>query len=372
MFADTFALSCFVPSRLDGRALEAHVTITNSYDRAGSSLAAASGSKNHGGRSDAQRAIVYLHPYPPLGGQVRNNVVHELSSRFDRRVSLTIAFNLRGAGKSEGKTSWTGSLEQEDLRTILDAIASQQLALHTQRHSPEERRSIILQMQARGFAGSEASADSLAAVPLPHVSQVLLCGYSYGSVIASSIAPSDYPSLTLDYAYVSFPYSVLWALTMHRRGQYLQQIIATVSESAVSFAKQDCLTHAGTGATAASTITVGTDSSTEVDSSSSSSNANLNGNGRDGAASQTSRTVFVAGTSDIFTSISAYDKWWSQLRSKATQAVQAALGVQPSVAGHAVDRALTTARIENADHGWLRRECEISDVIENWWWGSTA
>ncbi|KAJ2814437.1 hypothetical protein FBU31_007291, partial [Coemansia sp. 'formosensis'] len=62
MVLDVFELSCFVASRLDGRALEARIAIATQ---------AASG----------QRALIYIHPYPPLGGQFRNNVVHELSTR---------------------------------------------------------------------------------------------------------------------------------------------------------------------------------------------------------------------------------------------------------------------------------------------------
>ncbi|ORX71465.1 hypothetical protein DL89DRAFT_213925, partial [Linderina pennispora] len=62
------------------------------------------------------------HPYPPLGGQFRNNIVHELNAQYAQRVRLAVSFNLRGAGRSEGSTSWTGIAEQEDLRTMLDAL----------------------------------------------------------------------------------------------------------------------------------------------------------------------------------------------------------------------------------------------------------
>ncbi|KAJ2892677.1 hypothetical protein IWW38_003125, partial [Coemansia aciculifera] len=89
MVLDVYELACFVASRLDGRALEARITIA----------AKAAGE---------QKAIVYIHPYPPLGGQYRNNVVHELCTRFDSSVGVSVAFNLRGAGASEGRTSWTG------------------------------------------------------------------------------------------------------------------------------------------------------------------------------------------------------------------------------------------------------------------------
>ncbi|KAJ2347865.1 hypothetical protein GGH91_001647 [Coemansia sp. RSA 2671] len=309
MALDVFELPCFVASRLDGRALEARITIA---------AQAAPG----------QRALIYIHPYPPLGGQFRNNVVHELSSRFDSSVGVSVAFNLRGAGASEGRTSWTGTSEQEDLRSILDMLHHQLLQLHPARHSAADLRSVLIQMQARGFLHDDVDVARLDGVPLPSIASTLLCGYSYGSVISSAIAADEYPELGIDYAHISFPYSVVWALALQKRGWYLQRIASTIASAALAFAAgPECM-------------------------------------GR-----HIPRTLFIAGTADTFTATPAYDRWWAQLRGKALDALNVARPeLSVSAAECAVDKALTTVSVHNADHGWMRRESEVSDAIEAWWW----
>ncbi|KAJ2713316.1 hypothetical protein H4R19_002315, partial [Coemansia spiralis] len=170
MLVDTLELSCFVPSRLDGRALETVVTLAAAGDGPGAPLAG--------------RAVVYVHPYPPLGGQLNNNVVAELGSGLQGRVEVSVAFSLRGAGRSEGRTSWTGAAELDDLRSILDMLRSGRLLLHPRRHTPAERRSLLVQLRARGFLAPGVDADydaeDLAWLPLPPIAHTLLCGYSYG------------------------------------------------------------------------------------------------------------------------------------------------------------------------------------------------
>ncbi|KAJ1735917.1 hypothetical protein LPJ61_000290 [Coemansia biformis] len=321
MLVDTLELCCFVPSRLDGRALEAVVTLAMA----------------DGGAPLDGRAVVYVHPYPPLGGQLRNNVVHELSTGLGGRVAVSIAFSLRGAGRSEGRTSWTGAAEQDDLRSILDMLSARRLRLHPRRHTPAERRSLLAQLQARGFLPPDA-ADAAAtgdpeALPLPPVAHTLLCGYSYGAMLAAAVAPGEYPQLGIDYALISFPYSVLWLLALQRRGWYLQRLATTVCDAAVAFARRR-----------AAAADIGE------------------------AYVHIAQTLLVSGSADNFTSIGTYDRWWSQLQAAARQAV---LALQPpacpETAARAVDHALALVRVPHADHGWLRREHEVADAVAGWW-----
>ncbi|KAJ2779218.1 hypothetical protein H4R18_004130 [Coemansia javaensis] len=301
--AESFEVRCFVPSRLDGRALEAVVT-----------LAA-------GGAVDPARAAVFVHPYAPLGGQLRNNVIDELRARLAAHAAVAVAVNLRGAGRSEGRTSWTGAAELEDLRSVLAMLAARRLPLHPRRHDAAERRSLRAQLRARGFiADDAAAADADAdadALPLPPVARVLLCGYSYGAAVAAAVAPAEYPRLRLDYAHISLPYSVLWALFLHRRAWVLQRLEATVCASA--------------------------------------------------AAATAAQTLFVAGSADAFTSLPAYDRWWAQLRAAAEHAALARTPDDPDAARAAAARALAVVRIPNADHAWLRREREVADAVADWW-----
>ncbi|KAJ1818244.1 hypothetical protein LPJ75_001499 [Coemansia sp. RSA 2598] len=330
MLIDTFELAVFVPSRLDGRALEAVVTFTVArlYEPAETDANAnADTDADDQQHVDPQRAIVFLHPYAPLGGCFRNKVIADIDSYLGRRVALTVAFNLRGAGRSEGRTSWTGVAEQEDLRSILDMLSRRKLALHPDRHPPASRRSLLLQMQARGFLDAAADVDALDGVPLPPVTSTLLCGYSYGAMISAAIAPAEYSLLAIDYAHISYPYGVVWALALHKRSWYLQRIADSVA------------------AAAARVAVAGTE--------------------------HASRTLFVTGTSDSYTSIATYDRWWDQLQ---TRAVQAAADARPLAseqdALEAAAHALAVVRVPNADHGWIRREADIVDAIEAWWWPS--
>ncbi|KAJ2082351.1 hypothetical protein H4R24_001656 [Coemansia sp. RSA 988] len=327
MVVETFELSCFVPSRLDGRALEAVVALA--ADRSDHDEGAANAVQ-------ATKAVVYLHPYPPLGGQLRNNVLHELGCVMERRVAVSVAFNLRGAGRSEGRTSWTGASEQEDLRSVLDMLCARRLILHPRYHSQAECSALRAQMRARGLLPPDddtaANSTRLDMVTLPPVTSTLLCGYSYGAVIASAIAPDEYPLLAIDYAYVSFPYSVLWALVLQRRGWYLQRLVDTICNAAVAYASQ----HTDLASPRRQHIP---------------------------------QTLFVAGSADGFSSANTYERWWEHIRARALQFVQIQ---QPSMdpdvaAAAAVDHAMTAVLVPNANHGWLRRESDVSDAVASWW-----
>ncbi|KAM9998926.1 hypothetical protein ACTFIZ_002492 [Dictyostelium cf. discoideum] len=99
-------------------------------------------------------AIVVTHPHPMLGGSYRNNVVLGVVDYISTYLQVpTLCFNFRGVGKSEGKGSWFGSSER------LDTIAAVNYLLSTKNLS----------------------------TPVKHV---IIVGYSYGSVIGSSVADS--------------------------------------------------------------------------------------------------------------------------------------------------------------------------------------
>ncbi|KAJ2724223.1 hypothetical protein GGI07_002093 [Coemansia sp. Benny D115] len=326
MLIDTYELPCFVPSRLDGRALESLVAITRS-------------------RSTVERpgrAVVLLHPYAPLGGQFRNNVVSEVRRRMTPHVSVCIALNLRGAGCSEGRTSWTGQAEQEDLRSVLDMLVAGSLTLHAEIHPLEERRGLAARLHSRGFAAMPGDGDPIA-VPLPPVERVMLCGYSYGAMIVGSVAPAEYPQLGLDYAYISYPYGVVWALALNRRSWYLQRIADIVTEAAASAAASAAET-AETAETAASGSTP---------------SANPHGGN-----AKVSRTFFIAGSADFYTSMSSYERWWAQLEACARHPTAAETD---SGSDDVAARVLALVRAPKADHSWLRREDEVADAIQAWW-----
>lgn len=118
-------------------------------------------------------AIVLSHPYGPLGGNLYNNVVWALTQHLSRFGFTTLRFNFRGVAPSEGRTSWTGNGEKEDMQAVCE-YALQKL------ESPPEKLIVI--------------------------------GYSFGSVVGSAVA-GEMPEV-LAYVAIAYPFSVVWALTL--------------------------------------------------------------------------------------------------------------------------------------------------------------
>ncbi|KAG1441148.1 hypothetical protein G6F56_011615 [Rhizopus delemar] len=105
-------------------------------------------------------AIIIAHPYGPLGGNY-----------------ITVCLNFRGCGKSQGRTSWTGMPEREDYSSVIDFILDQH----------EDYKNLNF----------------------PQVNSLIICGYSFGAMIANSIECTRVPC---SYLLVSFCLGVTWAL----------------------------------------------------------------------------------------------------------------------------------------------------------------
>ncbi|CAO3654249.1 unnamed protein product [Cunninghamella echinulata] len=115
-------------------------------------------------------AIIISHPYGPLGGNMNNNVVVKLHKYFSEKGFLTTSFNFRGSGKSTGRTSWTGVPEQKDYQA----------------------------------------------------------GYSYGSMIASTMKET---SIQTYYILISYPLSVVWALSTTKMNYFKSQVKQLIQEN---------------------------------------------------------------------------------------------------------------------------------------------
>lgn len=64
---------------------------------------------------------VISHPHPLYGGSMTNKVVHILAKAFTELDAITVRFNFRGVGKSEGKYS-DGIGEAEDLQALVNEL----------------------------------------------------------------------------------------------------------------------------------------------------------------------------------------------------------------------------------------------------------
>ncbi|KAI8062144.1 Alpha/Beta hydrolase protein [Gongronella butleri] len=127
------------------------------------------------------RAIIISHPYGPLGGNMQNNVVVALHKAFAQLGYVAVSFNFRGSGRSSGRTSYTGIAEQRNYQAVVDHVLKQ----------------------------------------YPNLSHLFLCGYSYGSMIASSVRVESVPT---SHILISYPLSVRWALATTKNGYFKEKV----------------------------------------------------------------------------------------------------------------------------------------------------
>lgn len=71
----------------------------------------------------ARALAVVCHPHTLYGGTLNNKVVHQLARTFVELGALTVRFNFRGAGESEGEYD-EGVGETRDLERVVDTARS--------------------------------------------------------------------------------------------------------------------------------------------------------------------------------------------------------------------------------------------------------
>ena len=71
--------------------------------------------------SESDPITIISHPHPLYGGSMTNKVVYILAKSFSELNSITVRFNFRGVGKSEG-TYDEGLGEADDLQEIIEQL----------------------------------------------------------------------------------------------------------------------------------------------------------------------------------------------------------------------------------------------------------
>lgn len=131
-------------------------------------------------------AVIITHPWGPLGGSLSNHVVRAAAVFFQRRNITTVRFNFAGSQIGRGIT------QVEQLKKIAEELLDGSLLEAEPRHVP----------------------------PLPPT-KLILCGYSYGSLITSS-ASALIPQVIATVA-IAPPFAVShWLLCFNSR-YHLQQ-----------------------------------------------------------------------------------------------------------------------------------------------------
>jgi alpha/beta superfamily hydrolase len=145
-------------------------TVTESiFFRAGSYLL--NGELAYPEAGSAQGAVVLAGPHPLLGGNMRNNVVRSLGEGLARRGLLTLRFDYRGVGQSQGP------------------------ALDVARHFAEFWKTKQVPGELDFWQDVQAAAEFAeeTAPGLP----VALLGYSFGCVLLPHVRPRESPFATV-------------------------------------------------------------------------------------------------------------------------------------------------------------------------------
>ncbi|KAJ5632442.1 hypothetical protein N7490_008781 [Penicillium lividum] len=141
--------SFLIPSVHDGRKLECRVYLPRHYENIESTT------PRH------IQGAIFAHPYATLGGSYDDPVVSFIGGELLHAGFIVGTFNFRGAGGSEGQTSWTAKPELGDYTSFYGFMLHYLHALKPVQTESNRDRDIDL----------------------------ILGGYSYGSMIASN-APS--------------------------------------------------------------------------------------------------------------------------------------------------------------------------------------
>ncbi|KAJ5041552.1 uncharacterized protein L3040_005135 [Drepanopeziza brunnea f. sp. 'multigermtubi'] len=160
-----------------------------------------------------KKAAIVAHPYAPLGGSYDDPVVGIIADLLLKQNFVVGTFNFRGAGISQGRTSWQAKAEQKDYISFLAFMVYYCKILSPQRmpfdmpsftrSDPEvsELSPVLSGSTSAPHSGnSQFSTASLSpgftltfgkeGLPAPKTQpRLLLAGYSYGALITSLLPP---------------------------------------------------------------------------------------------------------------------------------------------------------------------------------------
>ncbi|KAF2486486.1 Alpha/Beta hydrolase protein [Neohortaea acidophila] len=131
-------------------------------------------SENH---KSPTRAAIVAHPYAPLGGCYDDPVVLSIVDALVREGVVVGTFNFRGAADSAGSTSLSGKGEQADYESVVGLLLCY-------------LRSLISLEEAHdhGDAGNETAEEKHGLQGNEKI-DLLLAGYSYGSLVLARLSP---------------------------------------------------------------------------------------------------------------------------------------------------------------------------------------
>ncbi|KAJ5175197.1 uncharacterized protein N7482_001074 [Penicillium canariense] len=126
------------------------------------------------GTSSATCGAIVAHPYAPLGGCYDDPIVGFVGGELLQAGYIVGTFNFRGAGGSEGRTSWTAKPELGDYVSFYGFMLNY---LH--------------EVNATLFTGQNEIPASKASRTESRRVHLVIGGYSYGSMVASHVPTLD-------------------------------------------------------------------------------------------------------------------------------------------------------------------------------------
>ncbi|PGH10314.1 hypothetical protein GX51_00071 [Blastomyces parvus] len=129
------------------------------------------------------KGAIVAHPYAPIGGDYDNPIVCGVAGELLKVGYIVVTFNFRGASESAGRTSWSARPELSDYVTVYGFLLYYLLGI-----DPESIREPL------------AESGNHQTPPVPDTQQttggserleIILAGYSYGSMIASHLPPVE-------------------------------------------------------------------------------------------------------------------------------------------------------------------------------------
>ncbi|KAK5171741.1 uncharacterized protein LTR77_003377 [Saxophila tyrrhenica] len=135
-------------------------------------------------RHSRRRGAIVAHPYAPLGGCYDDPVVLSVAETLLGEGYVVGTFNFRGAGESGGHTTWSGKAEQDDYVSLAGFMINYLRGLAITPDSDQlEPIQSITDMSGKGTSTISTTLNNTTAV------QLILGGYSYGSLILARLPP---------------------------------------------------------------------------------------------------------------------------------------------------------------------------------------
>ncbi|EEH07101.1 conserved hypothetical protein [Histoplasma capsulatum G186AR] len=136
-------------------------------------------SRLESGLSWRSKGAIVAHPYAPIGGNYDNPIVCGIASELLKVGYIVVTFNFRGASESAGRTSWSARPELGDYVSVYGFLIHYLIGI-----DPDSLRDSLAEswnQRPSPVVDSPESTDESERM------EIVLAGYSYGSMIVSHL-----------------------------------------------------------------------------------------------------------------------------------------------------------------------------------------